>query len=280
MKEGFFETFATPTIDQTPVTGSLDAMVVGDTTITGIATNFDPEFTAGELITFIDAAGERQFYTIASITNDTSMVINQPIRTVSNIANTDFNASVIQTPSFVVRDALNLTYPLGDPIFGFNSTAGFRMSAPDNSGVSARDAIDNDEGITIKTIYVRNPFQHTWADKGVMLIFRQIVNGGTLTETVITQLGVNGEVYIPGENIEIPVNIYIPPFVTAQIESLKWGLTVNVQNAKSTQNQSPTEQAESLLARMSNVSVPTEMDGLLLPLVIGVRFTYGLTITG
>lgn len=279
-REGFFETLASPTISQQPTSGTLNAMSIGDLTITGSGTNFDPQLTAGDLITFLDTKGERQFYTIKSITNDTTLTLNQPIRSDAPALNNSYAASVIQSPSFVVRDALNTAYPLGDPLFGFAASNfdGYRMAAPDSGAIFPRDAINNNEGITIKTIYARNPYQHTWADKGLMLIFRQVVDGGTGTATIINELGVNGELYLPGENTEIPVNIYIPPFQTAIDEGRPWGLMVNVENSLLTQDQVPTDQAGSLIARMSNVSVPSEMDGLLLPVVIGVRFTYGMTI--
>lgn len=279
-REGFFETVASPTISQQPVTGELDAMAIGDLTISGTGTNFDPQFTAGDLITFLDTAGERQFYTIKTIDSDILMTLNQPIRTVAPASNFDFTASVIQSPSFVVRDAVNKTFPLGDPLFGFAASNfdGYRLGSPDSAGLNPRDAINNNEGITIKTIYVRNPYQHTWADKGMMLIFRQIVEGGTGTTDIIQELGINGEVYLPSENTEIPVDIYIPPYDVAISEGQRWGLMVNVENSLLTQDQVPTDQADSVLARMSNVSVPSEMDGLILPMVIGIRFTYGFTI--
>lgn len=275
MKEGFFETNPAMTIGS-DLTGDLNALAAGVTAVVGNGTNFDPEVVAGDILSFIDTAGEQQFYTVETVTDDTNIVLAQPTRSASSAAIL-FQVSTPNTNYIIVRDSQNLKFPLADPVLGRiggGSSAGYRMNAPDLDGAVLIDSIDPNEGIRINTIYLRNPFQHTWADRSFMLTWFQ-VNDGTSAQTVVTQLGVNGLTFQPMENIEIPVNIYIPPL------SVRWGLAVQISNSYTDQNEQPVSNLiDQLQARMSNVNVPASMDGMLLPIVIGCRFTYGLTITG
>ncbi len=275
MKEGFFETNPAMTIGSN-LTGTLNALAIGATALVGTGTLFTSELSVNDIIALIDTAGEQQFYTVKTITDNTNAVLAQPTRTASS-AGIDFQIATPNTNYFIVRDSQNLKFPLADPILGRiggGSLAGYRMNAPSIGGVVLVDSIDPNEGIRINTIYIRNPFQHTWADRSFMLTWFQ-VNDGTDAQTVIQELGVNGVTFQPMENIEIPVNIYIPPL------SVRWGLAVQISNSYLHQNEQPVSNIiDQLQARMSNVSVPSEMDGMLLPVVVGCRFTYGLSITG
>lgn len=273
-KEGFFETNPAMTIGAN-LTGTLDALAAGVTAVVGALTDFDPEVVVGNILSFLDTAGERQFYTVKTVTDDNNIVLSQPTRSVSPIL-TDFQIATQNTNYLIVRDAQNPTFPLADPILGkigAGSAAGYRMNAPSISGANLIDSIDPNEGIRINTLYIRNPFQHTWADRSFMLTWFRVVNAGG-AQSVITQLGVNGLTFQPMENVEVPVNIYVPPLST------RWGLAVQISNSYNNQNSSHADiVVDQLQARMSNVNVPASMDGMLLPIVIGCRFTYGLTIT-
>lgn len=277
-REGFFETNPSMDLTASLLTGTLDAIVAGDTSIDGTGTAFDTQLAVGNIITIVDTAGERQFYTIKTITSAILMVLSQAARTASAIATT-FKIATQKTNYFIVRDDQNLTYPLGDPVLGrigSGLSSGYRMNAPSINGTVFLDSININEGITIKTIYIRNPYQHTWSDRSFQVSMYQVDDGGG-NETLITELGVNGFFFVPNENTEIDVNIYIPPLVTA---TSGWGLSALISNSKLTQNETLTDIVDSIEARVSNVSVPAEMNGLLLPLVIGCRFTYGFNITG
>jgi len=278
-REGFFETNpAMFIVPSSVLTGTLNAIAKGDTAIVGTGTLFTSELSVDDIITFVDTAGERQFYTVKTITDDLNLTLSQAARTASAIT-TSFTTGAPRSNYFIVRDNQNLTYPLGDPVLGrigSGLSGGYRMNAPSINGIVFTDSININEGITIKTIYIRNPYQHTWGDRSFQVSMYQVDDGGG-GETLIQELGVNGFFFIPNENTEIDVNIYIPPLTTA---TSGWGLSALISNSKTDQNESLSETVDSIEARVSNVSVPSEMDGLLLPLVIGCRFTYGFNITG
>jgi len=273
-REGFFETNPAPTIGA-DVTSLLNAIAVGATAIVGAGGNFVNEFAVGDILTFVDTAGERQYYTISLITDGTNLTIAQAARSISGVG-TAVGIATFNTNYVVVRNALNLTYPLADPVLGQiggGLTSGHRMNAPSLTGGAFIDSISPNEGINLKTLYIRNPYQHTWGQTSFMVsLFKVSDTSGA--HILITQFGVNGTAFIPMENTETSIDVYIPPLTTG-----RWGLAALISNSNLTQNTIQSVAVDNIQARLSNINVPVSMDGLILPIVIGVRFTYGLTIT-
>lgn len=280
MREGFFETLPGKTIGA-DLTGTLNAAAAGATAIVGNVTNFDPEVSANDILTFLDSAGARQFVTVLSRTDDTNLTLSQPLPTAISGATT-FAIATVNSPYFIVRDAVHTQYPFADPVLGRIAgglTAGYRMASP-SASAALIDSITSNEGITINSIYVRNPYQHTWADTALQVVLFQ-VDDGNGNATPITQLGVNGRVFIPIENGEIQTKIYVPPLTTSS--NLRWGLGASILNSYQNQNDDAAVSGDfqdQNIALMSNVNVPAAMDGQMLNLIVGCRFTYGFDITG
>lgn len=277
MREGFFETRGAFSIGA-DLDGTLDAAAVGATTINGTATTFQTDFDDGDILTFVDSAGERQFYSIDGEPGaQTTLTLAQGLRT-ALAGGESFQLATPNSPYFVVRDEQNLTYPLQDPVLGRiggGVSSGYRLTAPSITATLI-DSISPNEGIRINSIYVRNPFQFTGGSSHYDVIFFQ-VNDTSGAESAITELGVNGRIYSVIENTETPVDIYIPPLSSDDDD--RWGISAGIVNSKDFQNESQSVLLDSLNARISNVNAPSSMDGLMLPLIIGIRFTYGITIT-
>ena len=274
-KEALLETLA-PFSRSANLTGTITC-AAGANNIVGVGTLFTTELAVGDIVTMVDTTGKLIYKTILAIANDLLCT------TVDNFVTAVAALSVLQTATvsspyiFTSDDAAPL-YPDKVPIYG--GTTLFPLMAPNPIRLAvAPQWFDNSEGIEVKSVYMRLPYQHTMADGPIDISFFQIDEVGAVN-TIISEIGVAGELFMQMENIEIPINKYVPPYAVAIANGVRWGISVVVQGSALTQN---TYGAQSVNNRqggpyLSQVNAPAALADELLCVCIGMRLTHGIAI--
>jgi len=271
MIESIIETQAQPVIGAN-LTGTLDAIASGATAVAGTGTNFDPEVSPGDILTFLDTAGARKYYTVDTVTDDTNIVLSQPTNSASSGGIT-YGIATMQSPYIVGGDAVALSpneLAIYCPVFGFIMTSTNPLSlAP---GIIDRFFSFN-EGALMKSIYVRLPYQYTQTNRNLTLRFFYTDPAGA-NILLIDEIGSEGKLPIPIENIETPLNIYIPPAPESLTSSVNWGILAEISGCGLNQDD-PTGGANfgSIQAQpmLSDVDAPPTLDGEIMPIIIGLR---------
>lgn len=267
--ETIIETAARPTIGSN-LTGTLDAIVAGATAVVGTLTNFDPEVSVGDILTFLDTAGARRYYTVKTVTDDTNIVLTNPVATASS-GGINFQIATPKSP-YIIGDDQSDTFavapnelPIYNDVFG-NSLVAVN---PFNPGTTELKFISVDEGALIKSIYVRYPYQYTGSARNLSLRMFQTNSSGSST-LIISQFGSSGLFPLPIENIEVPVNIYIPPFNPNGGEN--WSIDAEVFGAPQNQETAGAGFGSvDLMATLSSVDDPDALDNEFMPVIIGMR---------
>jgi len=254
--------------------GTINALAAGNTAVVGTGTNFttagpsSTSLAANDILEITDATTGRVIYvTVASVTDATNLTLVE--NTVRDIA------------------ALSTWKKLdgGSPYFisGDSKTSGelptkYRVYQDGNTSLKGQNStsplyINGDEGVLVKSIYVRMPYQYTLADTflGVNFAYSSKTSPGTTNN--IPQIGVNGFVNINIENTEIPVNAYVPPYDVLSSGIGLWNFKISIYNATVGQNTALATPED--LPMVSGINVPASLAQEMLPIVIGVRILHG-----
>jgi hypothetical protein len=264
------------------LTGNITG-VAGASAIVGVGTLFTTELQTGDIIGVLDDAGNIQYYTIDTITDNLNAAIVGTFRT--NITANAPSRMWLECGYFIQNDPKTSAIIGKDRVYANEQLVGPSRSIVKGILISANNyqLFDSNEGILIKSIYVRLPYQYTFADQGIKVTFYYVDNllG---TRTVIQNIGENGVFYFPIENTEIPVNTYIPspqslgtPIYPGES---RWALAAEISgavNQDSSFTVAPGNDTD--LTWVSSLNAPSEMDGTLLPIVIGARVLYGLNMS-
>lgn len=172
-------------------------------------------------------------------------------------------------PSAYIRQGFN-----GRGVGSFPSAVArvFSVGAP----FSALSKIDSNEGCLVKSIYVRLPYQFTTADSWLNISVETKITGAAGAPTGVTQIGENGYIQVPVENIEIPLNAYIPP---SGVAGQTWEIYFNVNNGiptKPTAIEYP-QQRPLRYSSISTVDMPAVLTYTFQPVIIGARIIHGDT---
>jgi hypothetical protein len=115
------------------------------------------------------------------------------------------------------------------------------------------------------------PYQFTFADCQTEIAFYWY--DGT-TFTFINTIGSNGYVKIPIENSEITLNAYVPPMPGGNDYQLAYTLF----NGRNSQIAGGTN-FPGIYPQVSMVNAPDDLNGQILPVVMGARIQHALPLT-
>jgi hypothetical protein len=263
-----------PPIDISLVAGQVVA-AIGNTTITDALAGgvWGGAFSAGDLVQWIDNGGLVQSGVVQTANLDT-LVLNVAPTTVSSGGVTNLIYQVQNSPDWFIPDS---AYPQAVIHAGFDGVGGGSMANDHLETESGLFKIDADEGVLIKSLYIRNPYQFTWADGRVSLelAYRLTSVGGA--PIVLTTIGENGNFVMPIENQEVPVNAFVPSpdGITA---GDTWEIYAKIGNTIPTAaivNPAPPDYQ---YAYVSTVNMPAILEGSIQPLFIGARIIHAATV--
>lgn len=273
--EALVETLAPPVLGAN-LTGTISAAAAG-VAVVGVGTLFVAEVAVGDVISAIDANGERIYKTVITVTDDLNIVVFDnfvaAVAALSAVKNV-----TIHSPYFMGNDT-RAEYPNKIPIYMPALTNYLRAPIPVRLTTPVY-WIDESEGITVKTVYIRMPYQYTLADNPIDLSFFYTDETGVVN-TLIPELGVNGEIFTQIENTEIPINQFVPPYAVAIANANRWSIYAAIQGAATSQATyaALTEANQQGGPYVSNINAPVELNGDLLSIAIGMRFTHGIALT-
>lgn len=220
--------------------------------------------TAGDLIRFTDDAGTIRTEQIASKDGDPNITLENPAQSLAN----DAIVSKISTGSFsqYFFRADNSLLKSGIVTIGPNKAV---LGTP---GSVPQTKINANEGILLKTLYLRFPYQYTMSGDPIKILFMYYTAGNVFYQNVQT-VGENGRgIFIPVENVEIPVNAFIPPPPGLKAN---WQLVGTIEQG--VLNTGVSVLGTNGIASVSNVSAPDVLNGQILPVTLGVRIFHAET---
>ena len=272
-KEALLETLAPFTLSAN-LTGTITC-AAGANNVVGVGTLFTTELAVGGILTTTDTSGKLIYKTVLAIANDLlCTTVDNFVTAVAALSN--LQVATTTSPYIYTSDDAAPLYPNKVPIYG--GTTQFELYEPWQTRLGAANRwIDNSEGIEIKSIYMRLPYQHTMADGPIAISIFQYDEVGAV-HTAIQEIGVSGVLFTQIENAEIPINKFIPPYAVAIANGVNWSMEIVVQGSPLTQNDyaAMALNAKQGAPYISTVNVPTALNDELLPIVFGVRFTHGI----
>lgn len=235
-------------------TGTITTAASSDAVV-GVGTDFDPEVTVDDLISWTDDAGVLRIGMVKTVTDDTNIVL--------------YDDAV----SVATGVAFSILGPTSVPWFVANS-ANFKspiINCVEGVGVfGAQDAslINSNEGVFIKSIYMRFPYQYTMADTPIALALSYFDNASPgIRQGPITTVGEDGIFMMTRENNEIPVNAYVPPQSGASTYQIGVTISGALDDPEGTINPHRT-------AQVSQINGPSDLDNIVLPIYIGIRVVH------
>jgi len=242
-------------------TGSTSLITTAVGSVNAQATNYG-NLTIGDLIQYIDDAGAVRYGEVAALPGAPNFTLETAALSVSSGGAGNI-ISIESSPSCYYFESNNANLKAGLVTI---DSADALLSAP-----TAKDTISANEGILIKSVYLRLPYQYTLADGQIFVNFRYYDSSGVFISNIAT-VGEEGDFYIPRENYEIPVNSYLPPPTPNQA----WRLHCRIQGTVG--NTGVAVQDRNYGALISCVNAPNSLNGVIMPVTMGVRIVHAATV--
>jgi len=234
----------------------------GSSAITGA--NLDT-LDDGDIIVFTDNAG----------TIRTEQIAGTPLAASGNIENNAQSDATAATVSYIAVANQTSYFFRGD---NSNLKSSIISVPTDNTLLATpeptpRSKINVNEGVLLKSIYLRCPYQYTMADGPIRIVFGYYDSAGSY-HSPVTVLGEGGTaLFIPVENVEIPVNTYIP--IPSGLGT-DWQLSASIQRTKP--DAGDTQELKTFnFATLSNVNAPDALNGQIMPVIVGARIQHAAT---
>lgn len=170
-------------------------------------------------------------------------------------ANSDVSRAFIIRPSVDEREVCLLSAP----------------GAGDNQ-------ISENEGILVKTVYIRLPYQYTMGAAPFQVGFYYVDTGGNLIGRV-QSIGEDSLVFIHRENNEVEINAFIPPpSQTVFGTPGKWSLSATIETSAGPDLDDDDPSIESdQLPVVSQVNGPDLLNDQQMPVIVGARILHAGT---
>jgi len=251
-------------------TGTI-TVTAGSKNVVGVGTTFTSEsfIGPGRPISYTDDAGVTRFGIVDSITDDTNLVL--VLNALSTATGVSFKGGELRSPYFI-GDNTRLKSALVDP--GTNDGGGpftnqrYLTTSFDGKSISA------DEGVLIKTIYFRLPFQYTMADSriGITLYYCDPGNSSIKLGNIDSMGEGDGSgIFVPGENGEIEVNAYVPPPETLGSGG-EWAIAYDIVASWPDADIDLSDNSD--IPSISQVDAPDSLNGVILPCYVGARILH------
>jgi hypothetical protein len=237
------------------VTSGTLSTTSGSDAVSGAGTAFLTEAPAGTILVLT--------YQVASVADNTNLTLEEDALSAATGVSFRAIAAANQTTGFFRADNAVPKKPVVEI-----TVANSRLA---NS--IGQSQISVDEGVLIKSIYVRLPYQYPMADTPMALTFFYLSNSGANLGG-ITAFGGN-TVLIPNENIEIPIDAYVPPPTNSDTT---WQIAAQIQNAVPDAGSGVSSDHWGT-TQISQVDGPDMLNGLYLPIYVGIRMLHGIALT-
>lgn len=241
-----------------------------DKTVTITGAVWPVSVIAGSLIAWTADNGTTQYGIVASITDPTNLELTFDAVAISSGGAGNYFFSIGAYPDYFQATESFGRVPVNQGLLNVNDI----MQTP-----SGKNNISTNEGILIKSVYVRLPYQFTFADTFIDLELGSR-NGTSGAFAFLTQIGEgDGIIHVPIENTEIPVNIYIPPNTSGLPPALTWQVNARIKHAsafKPNGTAFPASTLESLVT-VSTISMPSVLESQILPVIVGMRILHAAT---
>ncbi len=215
----------------------------------------------GDFISLVDGGGIRRVYRVQTITDNLNVVLATVALSVAagvTYSQSTF-AGIASSPDyFVGNNALQKAFII-------QGTA--RAMATINTSIE-KTLINADEGILIESIYIRMPYQYTLADTPLVVQFLYLDSSGALID-LIRNVGEDGFLSVPIENVEVPVNAFVPTPITGG--TARWQINARILNADLFS--SPISDAFRS-ATASQMDADASFNNVMLPIFIGIRIAH------
>ena len=260
----------TKPIDFAPLTGTL-SITIGAKALTGVGTSFLTQISSFGLprsIAILGDTGQLRYMTVVAVADNTNATVEDNALETSAAKAGFFMTN--NAPFFIVSDPKSQSGMPRNRIYNQGVNGDLDLKAVDGAFT-----INFNEGILIKSIYVRLPYQFTFADTNIGL---KLQAGVGAAQVNLPSVGTNGSIFVSLENLEADVNAYVPPPESAVSGSTRWTLEGSFTKGIADPSVAPVNFDDEVPA-VSNLSVPTvipdDLVGAYLPVIIGVRIIHG-----
>jgi hypothetical protein len=243
-------------------------ITAGNITVTGIGTAFLTDLESRDVLYYTDDLGNVQYLIVKFIITDTSL----------QAAYAPLAAATAVPFTLLPGSSFNTFYFIGDntkkkmPILSPNKFA-LPLVSRYSSGAVSKFSIN--EGVLVKSIYLRLPYQFTLASNTAYVAFYYYLHDTdsyqiipSIGEGVIDSFGVDLPLTIPftNENVEIPLNAYVPPPGAGP-----WSIAAKllITDIFTTFSDLSFEYAS-----VSQIDAPDSLNSIILPVHIGARIEH------
>jgi hypothetical protein len=243
------------------LTGTIST-TAANSALVGVGTLFTTELTVDDLIFYTDANGLPRNGQISAIADN----LNATLRT---------NAKVT-TAGVAYRSVASAGQTI--PFFEADSTAFKKpiiLTSVNNDILktsSLKSKISVNEGILVKSLYLRFPYQYTMSDTPITLVFAYYDNTGAFVGFISSIGEADGVLNIDRENGEIIINEYIAPLTDPLLTTGTWQIGVSIINGVT--NYDDNESFNYTTPHVSMLDANVDIDGNLLPITIGMRILH------
>jgi len=253
-----------------PVTTATLTTVVDSDAVTG--TNLD-EFVANDIIWWIDEAGAYQQNQVQTATDATNMTLYRNALTLTTANVPRLVAVALQREYwFRANNAVNRAFIIRPDT---DQRTIMLLAAP---GSSDFVLISANEGVLLKTAYIRLPYQYTMGSAPFMVGFYYVDSAGALIGR-IPNIGETSLIHIPRENTEVEINAYIPPPLLSSFGTAgAWSIAATIETCvgPDLDDDDPSEPSN-LLPYVSMVNSPDVLNGQQMQVSVGARILHADT---
>jgi hypothetical protein len=166
-------------------------------------------------------------------------------------------AAVTELNNFVVNTAVNkVSTNLGTVLTLFDSA------------LSQLSWFSPNEGVLIKSVFFRMPYQFTLADCGLDFFFQANISPSTVVSFPELSEAAGAGVGLTIENNEMELGVFVRPPAAAIAGNLKWQLLGGLSSSSALM---PTS--------VSMLNTPAALNGLTLPIIFGAKIIHGIPLT-
>ena len=245
---------------------------VGGLIVTGAGTSFLTALANSDVIYTQDDLGNDLYLVVNAILSDTDIrVFNN-----ASVAVTGASFTILPTATMGTYFFLGDNTKKSVPVYSPNAFALKLVSRNAAGSIGSASLFSINEGVLLKSFYLRLPYQYTLPSSTMYLAFYyETIVGGFPVHTPIPSIGEGIKTFLGSEfpnllpvineNIEIEMNAYIPPL------NAPWSIAVKL---ITTNPLTTFRDIDKEYAAVSQIDAPDILNGVMLPVHIGARIQH------
>ena len=223
---------------------------------------------AKDLLFWTDDAGAAKCAQVDDPTGPPPTAYENADSVASNVAYQKVSVAAQYTPFFKgdnTQRKMPIIVPGAGPVGALTSTI---ILSSDGA-----TKIDINQGVKIKNIYARFPYQYTLGDSQLKVgIFK--MDSALANVDSASELGTTGRVYMTTENMPLEVNTFLNPYLTNA--GTYWHLAATIDGAIANVAAAFNE---FLTPNVSQLNAPDANNGLYIPIYMGVTIEHAIALT-